>query len=92
MAWFKRKAKQDPWAAEVQAVQERNNLVQTLTELDTPDARKQLRKMRDVLYDTDAPISSKDWFMPGGQRTARGSSGKADRINSGLRAKQRVPK
>lgn len=55
-------------------------------------ARKELKRMRDVWYDTDGKPSAGAAWNPTGKRSARGSSAKCDRINSGLRAKAAVPR
>lgn len=52
-------------------------------------ARKELKRMRDVHYDTDPfyPSAGAAW-NPKGKKVARGSSAKCDRINSAHRAKK----
>lgn len=51
--------------------------------------RAELRKMREVYYDTDPfhPSVGAAW-NPEGKKKARGSSAKCDRINSAHRAKK----
>jgi hypothetical protein len=51
-------------------------------------SRAELRKMRDVYYDTDAEAGPGEYFNPSGLRRVRGSDGKHRRIMSGQRARQ----
>lgn len=92
MARFSRKVKPDPWAPTVALLTEREAKVRKLQAEGTPDARRQLKKMRDVMYDTDpaAPSAGLAW-NPDGREYMRGSSAKCDRINSGYNAKGKIP-
>lgn len=53
-------------------------------------ARRKLREMRDVYYSTDEfhPSAGAAW-QPEGSRQARGSTGRAKKLQSGYDAKQR---
>lgn len=55
-----------------------------------PAGTKELKKMRDVYYDTDPffPSAGAAW-NPEGKRLCRGSSAKCDRINKAHNAKKR---
>lgn len=100
MAQFKRRQHSSSWDAEVQRVQQRNALVQHLTDLNSPDARAILKKMRVVKYERQVIVpegfetGSVDlsWNPKGESKRCMGSSAKCDRINSGIRAKGHIPR
>lgn len=50
-------------------------------------ARKELKRMRDVWYNTDKRTTAGEYWNPDGKRLAKGSSGKHKRIMSGQSAR-----
>lgn len=74
-------------SADAQRCRARHDKVETLQALKTVDARKQLKAMRDVWYDTDKAGTAGEFWDPKGKNKAKGSSGKCDRINRGHTAK-----
>ena len=80
------------------ALVEREQRIATLNAEGTADSRKALKAMRDWRPEHDdrkarraAKAQPGDMFNPTGKKLARGNGHKCDRINSGLRAKAKVP-
>lgn len=80
------------------ALVEREQRIATLNAENTVDSRKALKVMRDWKPEHDdrkarraAKAQPGDCWNPKGKALVKGNGQKCDRINSGLRAKARIP-
>ena len=54
-----------------------------------PAGRAELKRMREIWFDTDAPTKAGEYFNPTGKRLVKGSDSKARRIHSAHQTKAR---